>query len=680
MTPDDRKRAIGKVISVAADKFIIELHGGTDNFTVVGFDDMHYVARLGSFLMIPVHTEYVVAEIVGLREKDPTTSRDDDRSVILDKASSAKFLDVVPVGMLSMEEKGKFRFGVSTYPSLYADALYARDEELDRIFDVEDAEEKVPLSESGTPPDPANATRYKAVGFGTSVVFQGYEVKVRIEDFFGGHAAVLGNTGSGKSCTVASILQSIFEKRTEHKARGATFVVFDVNGEYTEAFSKLEERAGIKVKTLVLDGTSDAGAFRLPHWFLDLSEWELLLQASEKTQIPVLRNALGLTSMLTETTDESIKAHFVAKCILECLHGADGDSPVSKMQRVHALLSKYATTNLNVATLTAFGYNAQYGNFTNHNGFITHVKGHVRDDIRLPAYSGTAFNFTDLIECLDFAILYEEAHGNRQIRDYCASMLTRLHALGDRSEFDFLKADARVPIIGDTFLKEVLGIESSAQRSRQDQIIIIDMNAVEDEVVELVSAVIARMVFKLLRRASPRNAFPVHFILEEAHRYIAEKPSRYAVEASRIFERIAKEGRKYGAFLVVASQRPSELSRTVLSQCSNFVVHRIQNPEDLTHIRQMTPFISEAVLKRLPSLPKQHALVFGNAVNLPTTFKVRSADPLPASHDTKIRELWFRNDRQPKILPVEAEEHTSSNMTPMHPEVDLTGGNMEAAE
>lgn len=677
MTTDDRKRAIGKITSVSADKFVVELLGSTDNFTVVGFDDMHYVARLGSFLMIPVQTEYVVAEIVGLREKDPTSGRDDERSLTLDKASSAKFLDVVPVGMLSMEKGGRFSFGVSTFPALYADVLYARDNELDRIFDVENAEENVP-DKNGVKPQPPNATRYKAVTFGTSVVFQGYDVKVRLDDFFGGHAAVLGNTGSGKSCTVASILQSVFEKKSEHKARGATFIVFDVNGEYSEAFKELEARAGIKVKTLTLDGTANAGRFQLPHWFLELSEWELLLQASEKTQIPVLRNALGLTTMLTAATSEQIKAHFVAKCILECINGADGDSPVSKMQRVHSLLSKYPTTNLTTQTLTQFGYNAQYGNFTNHAGFIAHVTGFIQNNINLPVYAGAPFTFTDLIECLNFAILYEEAHGNRQIRDYCASMITRLHALADRSEFNFLKATvattagAPIPIAEEFFLKELLGIESVGEENQQDQIIVIDMNAVDDEVVELVSAVIARMVFRLLRRADPRNNFPVHFILEEAHRYIAERPSRYALEASKIFERIAKEGRKYGAFLVVASQRPSELSRTVLSQCSNFVVHRIQNPEDLSHIRQMTPFISDAVLRRLPSLPKQHALVFGNAVNLPTTFKVRSADPLPASHDTKIRELWFRDDRQPKILP--SDRLSVENVIQLQPQARQDGG------
>jgi hypothetical protein len=130
--------------------------------------------------------------------------------------------------------------------------------------------------------------------------------------------------------------------------------------------------------------------------------------------------------------------------------------------------------------------------------------------------------------------------------------------------------------------------------------------------------------------------------LEEAHRYISTESGKVFGDANRIFERIAKEGRKYGMFLLISSQRPSELSRTVLSQCSNFIVHRIQNPEDLSHIRQITPHISDTILKRLPSIPTQHALIFGHAVNLPTTFKVNTADPKPKSDNNEISKNWFR--------------------------------------
>ncbi len=652
MSRDDSKRAIGKVVVVAADRFVVEMHAGTDNFTVVGFDDVHYVARLGSFLMIPVQTEYVVGEIVGLRDKDVGGTAQSDGD--LDRAASAKFLDVVPVGMLPQDKKEKFRFGVSVYPSLYADALYALDAEIDRVFETDMPTEPAP-SINKAPPVPADATRFRALTIGKSVIFDGYHVKVRIDDFFGGHTAVLGNTGSGKSCTVATVVQSLFEKPDEHHARGATFVVFDVNGEYAKALKPLAKENGIGVIQVTLDGTAAQGRFRLPHWFLDVSEWELLLQASERTQIPVLRTALGLTTLLTgnDAKQQEIRRHFVATCIIECFRGADGDSPVAKIQRVSSLLERYGTPTLDRSILAKHRCNEKFGNFDppgTLKAMLDEVKTHLRDDIKLPAYDGTPFSFDELEECLDFAILYQEAHGNRQIRDYCSQMMTRFKSLRDRSEYEFLKHDlggkaGTPPVSEDEFLANLLGLKKSNGRLVKDrQIIIIDMNKVEDEVVELVASVLSRMAFRVLRHADPRNRFPVHLVLEEAHRYIASTPSRFAIDASRVFERIAKEGRKYGLFLLVASQRPSELSKTVLSQCSNFVIHRIQNPDDLAHIRQMTPFISDAVLKRLPSLPKQHALVFGTAVNLPTTFKVRDANPLPESDDAKIRDLWFHEE------------------------------------
>ncbi|MEY1556664.1 ATP-binding protein [Yoonia sp. R2331] len=221
-----------------------------------------------------------------------------------------------------------------------------------------------------------------------------------------------------------------------------------------------------------------------------------------------------------------------------------------------------------------------------------------------------------------------------------------MKSVSDNPDFEFLRASVedlqdhdREPTV---FVDRLLGIARNGTSYRKDrQICIIDLNDASDEIVELASAVVARLIFDRMRRADPRNQMPVHLILEEAHRYISERPSRFAIDAGITFQRIAKEGRKYGAFLMVASQRPSELSKTVLSQCNNFIIHRIQNPDDLSQIKQMTPFISETVLKRLPSLPKQHALIFGSAVKIPTTFRVRDANPTPNSGDTQVRDLWF---------------------------------------
>lgn len=652
MTTDDRRRAIGKVVSVAADRLVVELHGGTANFTVVGFDDVHYVARLGSFVVMPAQAEYVIAEVVGLREKDTSSSRSGGESTELDKASSAKYLDLVPVGTLPQRRDGAFKFGVSTFPSLYADALYVLDEELDRIFEVQSATEIVP-----PPKGNGTATRYNALSIGTSVVFQDYAVKVRVDEFFGGHSAVLGNTGSGKSCTVATMLQSLFEKKDEFFARGSTFLVLDVNGEYRSAFSGLPSdirRRYIKLDAnphadppAAMDECETTSVFRLPHWFMSVEEWELLLRASERTQQPVLRTALGLSILFAGDSDhdlDKLRNHILASCLLYILQ-TDLGTP-SKRDRITALLAVFRTDALNIDVVKT-KIAVSFGGFADAEGLTKTLTALIRDDVTLPNYANRKFAFDDLEHALDLALLYEEAHGNRQIRDYCSQMLTRFKWIRQREEFAFLRVLpsqlASHEVDPHQYVERLLGLTRCGEAlDKSAQVILIDMNEAGDEVVEVASAVLARLVFDRLRRAEPRNRTPVNLVLEEAHRYIAERPSGFAIDASRIFQRIAKEGRKYGLFLMVTSQRPSELSKTVLSQCSNFVVHRIQNPDDLQHIRQMTPFVSDSVMKRLPSLPKQHALIFGNAVNLPTTFKVRDVKPKPKSDDAAIGDLWFR--------------------------------------
>lgn len=655
MTSDDRRRAIGKVVSVAADRLVVELHGGTSNFTVVGFDDVHYVARLGSFVVMPAQAEYVVAEVVGLREKDAPMPRSEPGGQgEIDKASSAKYLDLVPVGMLPQQRDGAFRFGVSTFPSLYADALYVLDEELDRIFEVQGAREIVPA-----PLGNGTATRYNALSIGTSAIFKDYDIKIRIDEFFGGHAAVLGNTGSGKSCTVATVLQSLFEKNDEYFARGATFFLLDVNGEYRSAFGELPKgikRHYVKLETnplalevAPLDESESTSVFRLPHWFMSVEEWELLLRASEKTQQPVLRTALGLSTLFAGNDGvalDELRNHILASCLLHIMQG-DAGTP-SKKDRILALLATFNTPELSIATVRA-RIEVKYGEMADAKGFSELLTGLVRDEVSLPNYANKQFAFDDMEKALDLALLYEEAHGNRQIRDYCAQMVTRFKWIREREEFAFLRVHPSKLLEHELdraqFVERCIGLTRHKDGlKRSAQLIILDMNEAPDEVVEVASAVIARLIFDRLRKAEPRNRAPVNLILEEAHRYVAERPSGHAIDASRVFQRIAKEGRKYGLFLMVASQRPSELSKTVLSQCSNYIVHRIQNPDDLQHIRQMTPFVSDSVMKRLPSLPKQHALIFGNSVNLPTTFKVRDVKPKPKSDDAAIRDLWFRPD------------------------------------
>ena len=664
MSRADRRRSLGKVVSVAAEKFVVELSSGSDSFTLVGFDGQHYVARIGSFVLIPLQAEYVVAEVVGLRERELSASEQIETDIQDAQALRAiKFLDVVPLGSLPFREDEAFRFGVSVYPPLYSDVLYTQTNDLDRILEVTDAEEiaEVPDNEEG------EATRLKAFDIGTSVVFDDYKVKVRIDEFFGGHSAILGNTGSGKSCTVAAIVQSIFEKPNVFAALGASFLFFDTNGEYRQAFAELP--SPIERLYALVPGY-DGGApvpepadqlettigFRLPHWFMSAEEWELLLRASDKTQRPILRSALGLTSLFVGdgTAQAPLKNHILASALLAILLSSESDT--ASVGRIRGLLLFFSTAELSWDSVRPL-LNLDYGRLVQGEKLSECITAYVKKDIVLPDYENKPFKFKDLEQALNLAILYEESHGNRHIRDYTSSLLTRYKSIRNRKEYEFLRPDPDELEAHEkdakAFVEILLGLkarESGAGLEKKTQLTIVDMNQVEDEIVEVVSSVVTRMVFERLRRADARNAVPVNLVLEEAHRYVSERPTEFAIDATKIFERVAKEGRKYGLFITLASQRPSELSRTVLSQCSNFVVHRIQNPEDLQHVRRMTPFISESVLSRLPSLPKQHALIFGNSVSVPTTFKVRDASPKPKSDDARIRHVWFTNDASLKSL------------------------------
>ena len=633
MTKEDKQRVIGKVVAINSDRFTVELLSGLENFNVSGYDDIHYFAQLNSYVIVPYQNYYIVAEVSGVREKDLNVPFSNPTEQILSKIQTGKFLEVIPIGTINNKN---FDFGVSIYPTLYSDVLYIKEEELDIIFKTNKLYNKDCRYKENCENEGCNHKQYISLPIGKSSIFPDYDVKIDIDKFFGSHSAVLGNTGSGKSCTIASMLQTLY-RYENYSAVGSTFIFFDVNGEYRQAFGKLSEHNNeIEVKNFTIDEIAKTDEeqiekFVLPHWFLNIDEWALLLQASERTQLPILRNALGFTQNLSQ---EALQHIYACSIMYVFEHW---ESPVAKRQRIISLLES-AKFN---PTVDFSKYNAQFGNFPpgEEDKFKNAVRKFIKEDIAIdPIYNAEKFNFEDLGKALETALLYEEYHGNKQIRDYCSSLITRYKSVQNRSDFKFLTQNTE-EINQSNYLMQFLGIEENKKKS---QIIIIDLNSANDEAVEVVSCVLSRMIFEKLRTAKDRNKYPVNLVLEEAHRYISTDSGKVFGDANRIFERIAKEGRKYGMFLLISSQRPSELSRTVLSQCSNFIVHRIQNPEDLSHIRQITPHISETILKRLPSIPTQHALIFGHAVNLPTTFKVNNADPKPKSDNNEISKNWFR--------------------------------------
>ena len=481
-----------------------------------------------------------------------------------------------------------------------------------------------------------DSTRKILLTIGKSVVFPDYEVKVNIDKFFGFHFAVFGNTGSGKSNTIAKILQNIFEKQN-YSAKGAKFVIIDSNGEYNKAFSKLNElNSNIKHSLMSTDEVGEK-KFEIPVWALSADDWATLLHASEKTQIPVLKRAIDIARIFynCEVDDVNIKNHILASTLLGIIQSSD-TSP-SKSDKLKAIVTKFKTNDISMSSIIKddktlgdlIGIN--YGSMIDEAGVIsflmTFLNAQEISDNILKAM--VPYSLSDFIKAVEFATLYEGSISSQRIQEYTSTLMTRLQSLQDgvqgrifsKTEFNTVEE----------YIKSLLG---------ENQIVDLDISSLDDSSAEVVTKVLAKLILDYLKGGEVKAETPINFIIEEAHRFI-KNDTNYGVIGYNIFERIAKEGRKFGMLLGISSQRPSELSKTVVSQCSNFIIHRVQNPDDLQYLSKMVPYVNNNMIDRLTYIQTGNALVFGSAINLPTLTKFDQANPATDSGNAKISEKWY---------------------------------------
>lgn len=643
---------VGKIASVEPDKFVVELYTKTNSFEVTDADSEPYEPQLNGFVMIASLGGDIVAEIVGMSEKPTALARIGKRCESkLDAKVSAWLLDLAPVGMLSDTPNGPFLPGTAVSPTLHALVFDIPASQLDKIFDVD-------LKRS-------SAKSRKARIIGSSIFHNGYDVKIRRDEFFEGHVAVLGNTGRENATTLVSILRSLLEEKNDRVVHDANFLIFDVNGEYRAAFSQISNVISpsyLKLATdpkrsqdILIDQKRQADTFRIPHWFMSLQEWTVLLKAGQPIQQALLRSALGIATLLSEKSDEnaSVRNHIVARFIEECWKNTNR-SELSQSRRCLAVLDTFATDALNSDIFRRHNFDFQGEGFGRDDriAFLKEINTHVQDRVSLPYYSGKPFDFSALEMCFEIAMLLEEAHGNQKIQDYGSELLARFKWVQDSAVYAFLRAPASDLLSDETsqarFAQKVIGlVQHNGQSSKSVQIAILDMNGLADEVIEFASSLITRLLFERQRGTEIKDRSPVHLVLDEAHRYLTARPALDGIPVTGIFDRVATEGLKYGVHLVVTSQQPSELPKTALTKFSNFIIHRIQNIDALTHIRHSLPFMTDITMKRLLSLPKQHALIIGDAVNLPSVFRVRDLVTAPKVEIIAERNQWLRQMVRP---------------------------------
>ena len=488
----------------------------------------------------------------------------------------------------------------------------------------------------------------KHLYIGNSSVYDNVPVCVDINSFFSSHFAIFGSTGSGKSCAVARILQNLFEKQHSIAYRASMFI-FDAYGEYHNAFKNISSKVPeISFKAYTTDtGITDAEVLKIPLWLLDVDDVAILLGAENHSQLPIIEKALKLVTVFGQ--EESLvikhKNDIIARAILDIL--TSGNLPAQIRDQIFSILSYYNTKELNLETIIYQpGYNRPLkqcllidasGKIREIELLTTFFESFLDDSLQLNLPDGT-FKYTlkNLVDAFDFALISEGVLKSDKVYDDANVLKVRLHSLLNSNKSIYF--DVPEYITKQQYIRNLI----TAPNGRKAQIINFNINSVDDRFAKVITKIYSKLLFSYAKELENRASIPFHILLEEAHRYV-QNDSDINLLGYNIFDRIAKEGRKYGVLLGLITQRPSEMSPTTLSQCNNFIIFKMQHPIDVDYIREMVPNITDETVKKLKILPPGNCIAFGLAFKIPVFIKLAMPDPEPSSSSCDISSVWFVN-------------------------------------
>ena len=476
---------------------------------------------------------------------------------------------------------------------------------------------------------------------GHSTIYKNYDVKLPIDSMFGNHLAIIGNTGSGKSCGVTRILQNLFTECT-NKPKNSHFVIFDAYGEYTHTFDGLD--VNTKVYTAVKESALDLGLI-LPPNFLEVDDLAILLGVTETDQLPVLEKTLKLVYIFTSSDEKVIeyKNDIIAKCLLDIL--TSGKSGSQMRDQIIAVLTHYKTDSLNLETIVHTpGYDRTLKQclLIDDRGKINAMelitkflseftKLNLNEIIIDKNYT---YSLNDLYYALEFALMSEGTINSTLSYSKNNILKNRLQTIINskyKSIFEVNEYITKEDYISKFFTKN----EENAP------LIIINLSTVDDRFAKILTKLFTKLFFTYTTTLNKRASFPVNIILEEAHRYV-QNDNDINIIGYNIFDRITKEGRKYGTLLTFITQRPSELSSTALSQCSNFVIFRIFHPKDFEIVKSISTNVDSENLEKLKTLNSGTSLVFGTGFKIPLLVSFDLPSPMPTSTNVMLSQIWYQ--------------------------------------
>lgn len=614
----NQNRIIGRVLSVDNFRVFIKIEEHIMGSFKSGVNDIYEVARINSYLIIPVGADRIVALITRVTMKEEVELNSNSASSI-SLPSTARYISATMLGTIAQRQnKDCFIQGVYSFPSLDNPVWYVTENDLDQIFDNKVSSDTIDYRKDFYLP------------IGTSPAFQNYKVKICPDQFFVKHAAILGNTGSGKSCTLTSILRNLFkfEYNGNTILSNAHIVIFDTNGEYKDAF--ISEQQNNELERINAYYYGGEGQVKVPYWLMNWDDFKFLLSPGEGVQAPILNRAIGLAKNEQDAIRNKVIPNNL-KSDIEGLLNSNSEEIKKKTgtQNYGNWIWKDNNEILGIGDAIKVFHNelgCEICNLANGDNFNNASKqqpilekiGELynavlmenmskqitnEQNIDLPIW----FSYQELCKKYIDAAINQDSTNNNRIAEYLSTLRLRMNSfLNDkRIAVPLMLKDSEeankniLPqflslILGDFnkvykseddhFINQYNNDIRIADSSRTNQITIVDVSQLPYEVLETFAGLLGRIILEFVANFIPkqRGKYPIVIVLEEAQNYIAENKDSIA---KTVFERIAREGRKYGISLIVSSQRPSELSKTVLSQCNSFIIHRLQNPDDQKYVR-----------------------------------------------------------------------------------------------
>ena len=582
------------------------------------FDKIIYISDQGANIKLKEDAELAI-NLMNLHlifeDKDKTVLGEvDDLS---DGVVKARFLGEIT--------NGRLVGGVLRKPSLDAKVRVIKQEEIPMIVG-EDKKGYMPL--------------------GVSPFYNDFPVYLDVNNFFSNHFAIFGNSGSGKSCGISRIMQNMFEDERLFPYK-SNILLFDSSGEYYNAFKDLNKiNPNYNYRFITTNETDGIGEpLRLPIFLLNEDDLTILLQATEHSQLPIIERMLKLARIFATTGVDAkkYKNHLIAKAIMTILY-TNATAP-NKRNEVFSILNSCSTDQFNLeAPVQGIGYVRKFrecflidnhGQFSESVLLTEYVSSFINDEYdNFEPRKDCYYTLEDLEKALNFTLISEGWLRNENTYGDSVTLKVRLHSLITSSNSNFFKWEKGTYISLESYLSDLM-----ISNGKKYQLVNINLDDVDDDFAKVITKIYSRLLFEFTKALKDRASIPFHIFVEEAHRYIQNDTDRFLI-GYNIFERIAKEGRKYGLILGLITQRPVEMSDTVISQCSNFLIFKMNHPTDVDYIKKMVPNISDEIVEKQKSLQSGTCLGFGSAFKIPLIVKLKMPNPMPLSGNCDVVRIW----------------------------------------